>query len=191
MARSSSSGDVPDAKRLQVMQAVGRHTKTSTVQMLSHLQSTGALAGNDTERRLRRDIQLATEAHGSAITPYGPVIQQLRLGAPGLDLWEICHPFAFLYDMTQNSPAFREVMRKCTSDGRHLRLVTYMDGLVPGNPFRPEKSHDDFFPTPQKSSRRIFLRFRFRFSGFLFTCSKRRQSRQQACTCHMHGRWAR
>ena len=142
MARPSSSTDleVPAAKRLEAMQAIGRHTKTSTVQMLMHLQSSGILAGNATERSLRREIQAATEAHGSAMTPYGPVVQQVRIGAPGLEYWEVCHPFAFLWYMTRHSAAFRDVMRRCTSDGCSSRLVIYMDGLKPGNPFRPDKS---------------------------------------------------
>lgn len=142
---SSSSGlDGPPAKRqalLQSIQAVGKQTKASTIKMLLLLQQQGALAfaGDFDERRLRRDIQAAVESMGNTETPYGQIIQKVRLNAPGLQDWEICHPFAFLWYMTQHSAAFREVMRKSTCDGRKLRLIIYMDGLVPGNPFRPDK----------------------------------------------------
>ena len=141
MSRSASSSGLqaPPAKRLSLLQSVGRHTKASTVQMLSHLQTTGALSSNDSERKIRDDVRVATEACGKSMTPYGPLVQQIRLDAPGLKNWEICHPFAFLWFMAQHSPAFRSVMRSCTSDGRQLRLVIYMDGLVPGNPFRVDK----------------------------------------------------
>ena len=143
-ARSSSSSGLkePPAKRLELLQSlqsVGKQTKTSTVKMLQVLQMRGALAGDVSERQLRSDMQAAVESVGKTMTPYGPVIQQVRLDAPGLRDWEICHPFAFLWYLTHHSAAFQEVMRISTLDGRKLRLVIYMDGLVPGNPFRPDK----------------------------------------------------
>ena len=140
---SSLSGlEGPPAKRLELLksiQSVGKQTKASTLKMLSLLQERGALEGDVSERQLRLDIQTAVESVGKTRTPYGPIIQKVRLDAPGLRDWEICHPFAFLWYMTQHSAAFREVMRKSTVDGRKLRLLIYMDGLVPGNPFRPDK----------------------------------------------------
>jgi len=145
-ARSSSSSGLegpPEKRRalLQSIQAVGKQTKASTIKMLSVLQQQGALAFADGvgERQLRSEIQAAVESVGNTETPYGPIIQKVRLDAPGLQDWEICHPFAFLWYMTQHSAAFREAMRKSTCDGRKLRLIIYMDGLVPGNPFRPDK----------------------------------------------------
>ena len=89
------------------------------------------LAGSDTERQLRRDVQAATQACAQATTPYGPVIQQVRLDAPALQNW---------WYMTQQSPALREVMRSSTLDGRTLRLVVYIYFLVPGNPFGQERA---------------------------------------------------
>ena len=143
-ARSSSSCglDGPPAKRLELLQSVqsvGKQTKASTMKMLSALQKRGALDSNVCERQLRSDIQAAVESVGKTMTPYGPIIQQVKLDAPRLQHWEICHPFAFLWYMTQHSAAFRKVMRHSTADGRKLRLVLYMDGLVPGNPFRQDK----------------------------------------------------
>ena len=143
-ARSSSSCglDGPPAKRLELLQSVqsvGKQTKASTIKMLSGLQQRGALDSDVGERQLRKDIQAAVESVGKTVTPYGPVIQQLQLDAPALKHLDICHPFAFLWYMTQHSAAFREVMHRCTSAGRELRLVLYMDGMTPGNPFRPDK----------------------------------------------------
>ena len=82
---ASSSGEMPPAKRLQVLQSIGRNTKTSTVHILGHLQSVGVLSGTDSARRLRRELQLATESHGATMTPYGTVIQAIRLGAPDME----------------------------------------------------------------------------------------------------------
>ena len=85
-------------------------------------------------------MQFATEAHSKVVTPYGPFVQEIEIDAPRLPKWEICHPFAFLWHLTMISTGFREVMNAITSAHRVLRLVIYADELVPGNPYRPEKS---------------------------------------------------
>ena len=143
-ARSSSSLDLtmPPAKRmelLQSMQSAGKQTKASTLKLLATLQKKGLLNCNVGEHELRRDLQAAVESVGKTMTPYGTIIQTVRLDALGVRDWEVCHPFAFLWYMTQHSAALREIMRNSTSDGRKLRLVIYMDGMIPGNPFRPDK----------------------------------------------------
>ena len=105
------------------------------------LQSSGALAGNDEAHQLKRSMQIATEAHAKTMTPYGPVVQEVQLDAPQLPKWDICHPFAFLWHLTMISEGFRTVTNSiCTPGHRVLRLIIYADELVPGNPFRPEKS---------------------------------------------------
>jgi hypothetical protein len=97
MARSSSDAALAlPAARLPRLQACGRHTKSSTMQMPMELQSSGALAGESTERELRRQMQHATEAHANAMTPYGKVVQGVRLDSSKLKTLEICHPFASL-----------------------------------------------------------------------------------------------
>ena len=106
-ARSSSSSGLkePPAKRLELLQSlqsVGKQTKTSTVKMLQMLQKRGALESDVSERQLRSDIQAAVESVGKTMTPYGTVIQQVRLDALGLRDWEICHPFAFLLYLTHH-----------------------------------------------------------------------------------------
>ena len=142
MARSSSVAQLAleDAKRLPKLQACGRHTKSSTIDMLMQLQKAGALEGNDSERQLRRKMQVATEAHSKSKTPYGAVVQQVYLGLPDMAYWEVCHPFAWLYYMTSISASFAALMMQCVDGARPLRLVIYADELNPGNPFRPERS---------------------------------------------------
>ena len=88
-ARSSSSAglDEPPAKRLELrqsIQSVGKQTKASTVKMLSMLQKRGSLEGDVDDRQMRKDLQAAMESVGKTVTPYGPIIQTVRLDAPGL-----------------------------------------------------------------------------------------------------------
>ena len=104
------------------------------------LQSSGALDDDDTKRSLRTQVQVATEGHSKFVTPYGPVVQRIRIGAHKLEYWENCHPFAYLWYMTHISPTFADAMMRRTRVGRPLRLVIFADELCPGNPFRPEKS---------------------------------------------------
>ena len=148
MARSSSSAQlaVPDAKRfdsqhgLQSMQALGKHTKTSSIQILMQLQKAGALDTDYEAHQLKRSLQHATETHAKAMTPYGPVVQNVKLDVPKLKNWEICHPFAYIWYLTKISEDFRDVMYQCVATGKPLEHVVYADELVPGNSFRPEKS---------------------------------------------------
>ena len=141
MARSSSSAQLalPDAKRISALQAFGKHTKTSTIQMLKSLESAGSLGPVGTERQLRSKLQAATEAHSKTVTPYGPVVQPIRLDHPKLRDWDICSPFAWLYHMATISTEFARVMKSCADRGP-LRIVIFCDEMIPGNPFRPEKS---------------------------------------------------
>jgi hypothetical protein len=102
------------------------------------LQASCLMESRETERRLKRKIQEATESHSKVVTPYGPVVQQVAL-ANGM-MWDVCHPFAFLWYLSSISTCFAQVMKDCMKSGAILRLVIYVDGLVPGNPFRPEAS---------------------------------------------------
>ena len=142
MYRSSSSAQlaIPDAKRLASLQSHGGQTKTAAIDMILQLQASGALEGNATERELRRDLAYEAESHAKTMTPYGTVVQTIDLGAPKLKHWEICHPFAWLWYLTHISTHFRDIMQSCIVGGRPLNLVIYADELVPGNPYRPEKS---------------------------------------------------
>ena len=107
--------------------------------MLKSLEAAGVLNDVGTTRQLRSELQSATEVHSKTMTPYGPVVQTMRLNHPRLKDWDICNPFAWLYHMSVISPQFASVMKDCSSRGP-LRVVIYADEMIPGNPFRPEKS---------------------------------------------------
>ena len=130
---SSSAG-------LGALRAIHAHTKSAAVQILLSLQASGALVGNDDGATLKRKMKTSTEMDAKTMTPYGPVVQEIQLNAPGMAKWEICHPFAYLWHLTSISEGFRSVMKAITAETRELRLVIYADSLIPGNPFRPEKS---------------------------------------------------
>ena len=144
MSRSSSDLQLalPDPKRIdwQSLRASGHHTKSSAIQTILHLQKAGALNTSYESGQLKRVLQDSTETHSKTMTEYGPVVQKIEIGVPGLQNWEICHPYAYLWHLTSISPNFRKIMADCSSVGEPLSLIVYADSLVPGNPFRPEKS---------------------------------------------------
>ena len=128
--------------RLSALQASGTHSKASTVRMLLELQSTGVLEGEEDERSLRRKIQTAVENTSTIETPYGPMVQQIKIGTKKLVDWDVCNPLAFLSYMSSISMAFCAVMKTAMDNANNgaLRLVIYMDEMRPGNPFRQEKA---------------------------------------------------
>ena len=119
-------------------------SKDSVLRTLQTLGAAGMLKGydgdDDNANALKRALADANTMHAEADTPYGKVVQKIELGADALQSWEYVNPFAYLYYMSYISAAFAEMMRSVTVSGRPLRIVVYADGLVPGNPFRPEAS---------------------------------------------------
>ena len=93
-----------------------------------------------TTSNLKRSITQASFDQGKIKTPYGPLIQSLEINAAKCKHWEYINPFAWLYYVSTTSAAFADMMRDYTVDGNLLRIVIYSDGLIPGNPFRPEPS---------------------------------------------------
>ena len=147
-AGSSTAAAVPDAKRLRLSDQLGRTiaaqprtTRAATVRTLVSLHEAGLLVGDISERRLATDLARATRTHATTQTPYGPLIQKVRLDHHRMKYWEVCNPMAFIWLVTSLSPAFSQIMRDVVGDGSTpLRLVIYADEMNPGNPFRPEKS---------------------------------------------------
>ena len=135
-ARCDSGIDASVARELV---AHGR-TRTVVAETLVTLQKAGLL--NDTvsetdQATLKRKLGKVTADHAKTHTPYGCLVQSMQVGDR---TWEYLHPFAFLYHMSMISADFATMMRSACADGRHLKLVLFADGMVPGNPFRPEKS---------------------------------------------------
>ena len=91
-----------------------------------------------TTSNLKRSLTQSIVDQGKIKTPYGPLIQSLEINAAKCKHWEYINPFAWLYYISTISAAFANMMRDSTVDGNLLRIVIYSDGLVPGNPFRPE-----------------------------------------------------
>ena len=152
--RSRSSKDLHDDKEASAMSAderqqlrallFSRHggAKSSLARSLIELQKAGML--NDDKlgasyRDERRALQLASEKHAKAVTPYGTVVQHLDLGSH-LPLWDYVHPFAFLYHLSSLSQPFAEMLASMIDSAPHgLRLVLYGDEMTPGNPLRTDK----------------------------------------------------
>ena len=130
--------------RLSTVHAHGHQTKSTTVQTLMNLQGAGLLEGEETERTLRRKLRVAVESHSNVETPYGPMVQQILIGASKLAEWEVCNPCAWLWYMSSISTSFCTVMRDCVARtaGIPLRLVIYADEVIPRNPFRPDKGRN-------------------------------------------------
>ena len=157
MSRVSSSSDIVSVRRresghrVKVDSHVGRdllskgHTKKSIIDILKVLTDAGMIKdiqgeGADVTNLKRKLTEMSTE-HGKAKTPYGILIQRVKLDAEGLTYWEYMNPFACLYYLCSLSSSFASMMRSiCGDDISPLRIVIYADGLVPGNPFRPEVS---------------------------------------------------
>jgi hypothetical protein len=142
----SSTDLVPVAKRSKVhhdgelrnLVALQHKTKTTIVETLTVLKDAGLLK----EGVSRRDLQKASEHHSSQTTPYGKVVERMKLNATGLKYLDICNPFALLFYLSSMSVAFAALMTDAVAraGGRALRLIIYTDEMCPGNPYRPEKS---------------------------------------------------
>ena len=58
------------------------------------------------------------------------------------DQWHAIDPAALLYYLCTVSEQFAELMSDTVkaAGGRCLKWILYQDGVIPGNPFRPEKA---------------------------------------------------
>ena len=108
------------------------------VNVLQILQNAGALETNDTERQTRGILQAAGKDHSTATTAYGPVVQQMQI--LGIGKWEYCHPQAYLRYMSSLSDSYAEVFMHSECRTQKMSIVLYLDEIVPGNPFRPDKA---------------------------------------------------
>ena len=127
----------PKRPRLEGWQA-GAGSKTKFVRALADLQRQGVLAGPQiNESTCRRQVRATGTAHADATTPYGTVVQHFDVGVTG-ERTDCVDPAAWLYYMCTISTAFTTMMEAIIDGGARLRIALYNDGVVPGNPFRPE-----------------------------------------------------
>lgn len=108
------------------------------VNVLQILQNAGLLETCDTVRRTRGILQKAAEDHAKTLTVYGPVVQQMNI--PGIGTWEYCEPRAYLRHMSELSDGYVEALRSLNNQTHNMSVVLYLDEIVPGNPFRPDKA---------------------------------------------------
>ena len=86
----------------------------------------------------RRNVQRRIEEHAEMETPYGRVVQTMRVDSHNL---ECIHPSALLYHLCSISAGFRTAMEHAQSVAVNnvSRVVLYSDAATPGNVFRPDK----------------------------------------------------
>ena len=92
------------------------------------------------EASIKRQLSKISADLGKVRTPYGPLIQSMPIGAPGLKHWEYISPCAILWYLCSLSQAFTSIMRSSSvSTGSPLRLIIFADSMTPGNPYRKDK----------------------------------------------------
>ena len=148
MTRTSKHGGttINSATKRRVHTELLRHTKTKVgvLKTLTVLSDAGVLApgiveldASLTAQRGRYSIRASANTAANIDTPYGRVVQQLRIGTDELEYWDYVHPLAFLYCLTERSSALGDIMAQCIGDGtKPLSVVIYLDEVTPGNPLR-------------------------------------------------------
>ena len=80
--------------------------------------------------------------HGNANTPYGPVVQRVKL----TDTYTLdyVHPCAYFYYLSMICENFCKFINDTldTIGTRPLRIVVYGDEMTPGNPLRPDQGRE-------------------------------------------------
>ena len=114
-------------------------TKASLATTLYTLQEEGYLNGVDriSQRAWVREVSKAGSDHANAQTPYGKLVQRMFI-SNAIGYIEYISPFAFLWYLASLSSSFAGIMEAVSN--RTCDIVLYVDGLTPGNPFRPEKA---------------------------------------------------
>ena len=119
-------------------------TKTGLINCMQALTDAGWLTDAVLHRTqrvgIKRRLTTATSAHCDALTPYGRVVQRMKMPFEILPYWEFVHPMALIHYLCSISIHFFKVMDDCISMGEPLQLIIYIDEIVPGNPLRPEKA---------------------------------------------------
>lgn len=117
---------------------LGRSCKSKAIDILQILQKSGLLQTTDTARHTKTLLTNASRDHSTALTVYGRVVQTMQL--PGLEEpWEFVEPKAYLRYMSSLSDSYAEVMNS-TEGPTKFNVILYLDEIIPGNPFRPDKA---------------------------------------------------
>ena len=158
--RSSSSSDaLPESKRLKVTKltdderaelrrdlvASARGTKRSIAYVLQKLHDKNLLLDDDlgASKNERKKLAKSAAIHANADTPYGKVVQSMRLPLEGESepyALEFIHPFAFIWYLSSVCAEFSAIMMASVvaAANHSLSLLLYGDELTPGNPLRAD-----------------------------------------------------
>lgn len=118
-------------------------SQVGLISALEHLRDAGWLrpeVGRFVLRNAKRKLDAAVAQHATAMTPYGSVLQSMRLPVDALPKWHFIHPLAFLHYLSSLSATFGDMMRESSTPGTPMSLILYIDEICPGNPLRPERS---------------------------------------------------
>ena len=143
MTRTSKRGvtAIEGVTKPRVHTELLRHSKTKVcvLKTLTVLNDAGVLTpgivahdASLTAQRGRYSIRTSANTAANIDTPYGRVVQQLRIGTDELEYWDYVHPLAFLYCLTERSSALGDIMDQCIGDGtKPLNVVIYLDEVTP------------------------------------------------------------
>lgn len=139
---ASSSSKPPPPKRRHVLADVAAlsGTRASAAKIMKKLHDGGLLKDKTlfatSDRSMRRDASIGTaDVIASRTTPYGPVLQQMKLGRISI---EVVNPFAYMHCLCNDHPEVFDMIRA------GVRFTTkpitmYIDEIDPGNPLRHDK----------------------------------------------------
>ena len=136
-----------DQKALSDLRAelagAAKGTKSSIARVLAILKARGELVDDRLggEHELQHLISAATK-HANAKTPYGTVVQRLKLSDNYI--LEYVHPCAYLYYLSTMSKDFSIFIDNILDKlgARPLSVVVYGDEMTPGNPLRPDAGRE-------------------------------------------------
>lgn len=130
-------------RTLSKLRAIKGCSKTALAKVLRVLDDQGELTsqiGAKSERNIRKNMQSGITELLGVSTPYGSMMETLKIDEKDVPPIEFINPFALLWVLADKKPEFWSLL----CDGRcplsEAKLLLYIDEVTPGNPLRPEKS---------------------------------------------------
>lgn len=137
--RPASALDVTASDASLHRELVQCSSQVGLIQSMNALQRAGLLA-DFRPRQTRAELSAAKRMHSHQRTPYGYVVQKMDIPSAKLSSWEYCHPLALMYYLASVSASFFELMQEVLASANGpLRVIVYIDEIVPGNPFRHDQ----------------------------------------------------
>ena len=142
-ASSGLHGELDPQKKQKILSKLANYgcNKSTLAALLQDLDRQGVLHSGLFHNDDRRVIRQATESHGKVRTPYGTVVQQMKIDTPSMTYWDYIHPLALMWYLASICVEFARLMHNTIADRVDpLKIIIYIDEACPGNPLRPEKS---------------------------------------------------